>query len=114
MSQKKPTVDELRDAYKDLHDNLRDAFRKATEEKDQNYFLRLKEDVSDILTNLNKAQFESHTPEFQNLSKSVKAVNAKLDTLKGEIDKIIGIVEITAKITSAIEKVITLATKYFA
>ena len=107
------TQQEVHDIFGELYKQLTDAYWSATTIEDKDRISGIKETVFDILTELNKASIRSNTEKFQELISKVNSVNVRLDKLKEDIDKVIHRVEIATRVAKAIDKVITLASKYF-
>lgn len=109
----KPTSQELHAEYQELYNLVRQSFWEAKTIEDKDKLLKLKEQISDILTELNRAGLKSRTPEFAALNRSTNTINANLDTLKKEIDTIVHDVKLASQIVSKIDKVMGLAAKFF-
>jgi hypothetical protein len=103
---------ELRAVFQDLYNSLRAAIWTEASIEAKDKLIKLKEDVSAILTTLNRADIESRTQEFMVLCESIKTVNARLDGLKKEIDGFVHNFQVASQIVAKIDKVIDVASKY--
>ncbi len=108
-----PTDSELRDAYQDLYNQLDEAYWASTTIEAKDSIRGISEVVSDILTEINRADLSSRTEEYVALEKSIKDVNKSIDKLKKEIDKIIKKVKLAGQILNAIDKALDTAGKFF-
>ena len=109
----KPTLQELQSALQNLYILLNQAYWVATTIDAKDKIHGLAEALFEILTDLNKADMSSRTPEYIAIEKQVKTVNDKLDKLKAEIDEIIHVVQTAVQVANAIDKLISIAAKFF-
>jgi len=108
-----PSEQDLNDAYSQLLQDLNVAFNAAGNPDDQADLNDLIDMVTDVITQLNSADFSTRDAAFNALGAQVKAANTKLKTLQTQVDGIIGRISTAATIISDITKVASMAAKVF-
>lgn len=103
---------ELLAVYHDLYNLLCDAIWTEASINAKDAVVKLKEDISTILTTLNRADMKSRTQEFIVPCELIKTVNTRLDGLKKEINEVIHDFQIASQIVAKIDKVTDVASKY--
>lgn len=99
--------------YQVLHNALSNARECCIDGKDAD--LRHKaEQVQDVLTALDRDDICSRTADFEAANVQIAAVNADMQVLKTEIDKVVQDVAVAAKVVSAIDGAASAAGKMFA
>ena len=99
--------------YQTLHDALSKARECCVDGKDAD--LRHKaEKVQDVLTALDQDDLRSRTADFEAAEVQLTAVNADMQVLKAEINKVVEDVVVAAKVVSAIDCAASAAGKMFA
>jgi chromosome segregation ATPase len=102
------------DQYQELHDTLSHA-REVCPNDDLRQSLRQQaERVQDLITAMNQADIESRTGAFEALVTQINSVNDDLGKLRTEIATIGQNIAIAAKVTGAIDSVISTAAKLLA
>ena len=105
--------DSTRAEYQTLHDTLSKAREVCVDGRGSD--LRHRADqVQAVLTALDRDDLRSRTAEFEAVGAQVATVNADLQVLKAEIDKVVQDVAVAAKVVSAIDSAATAAGKMFA
>ena len=111
-TQQQAIQDATRLQYQALHDTLSKARESCID--DQRANLRHKaEQVQAVLTALDQADLQSRTADFEAVAKQVAVVNADMQVLKAEIDKVVQDIAVAAKVVSAIDSAASAAGKMF-
>ncbi len=97
--------EELNDAHDDLPGNRPDLRQAARDRRD---------DVSDILADLDQQDLTTNTAAFAALKCKVDAANEQVRTLQANINKITDCVAIATQIAGVLDKACTAADKLFA
>jgi hypothetical protein len=108
-----PSRQEVHDAFGVLYQQLLNAYWVASTIEDKDRIHGIADSVFDILTQLNREDIQSDTAAFNALAKAVANANARLDRLKQDLDQIIHVVKVATDVTSAIDKALGLAAKFF-
>jgi hypothetical protein len=108
-----PSQQEVHDAYEALYERLSDAYWAASTIQDKDRIRGLEDALYDILTDLNAANLRSRTADYQTCKGLVEATNARLSTLKEDLDKVIHAVKIATQVAGALDKALAIAVKFF-
>ena len=103
----------LADALQDLYETLDKAFWVASTIEAKDMIRGLSEAVFDALTDLNRLDISSRTTDYQPIKTSITRINAKLDTLKSQIDQLVHEMQIAAQVAAAIDTAVSAAAKFF-
>ena len=105
---------ELHDAYSDLYDAINQAYWVASTIEDKDRIHDMAESVYDIISDLNAADIKSRNADYTTLTKSVTAVNARLQLLQTDINSIIHKVDVATQVVNAATKAMSLASQFLA
>ena len=108
-----PPLQDVRDAFQDLYDNLRDAYWAASDIATKDRIYGTEEIVFDTLADLDREYLEQNSAVYKEVKGKIAPVLDKLDQLKADIDKIIRAVDVATQVAGALDKAIALASKYF-
>jgi hypothetical protein len=103
------TLQDIHDAYGELHAALKNAYWAASTIEDKDRIRGLEDVVFDVLTVLNQQDIQSRTEQYRALQSTIKFVNSKLQRLSEDIDHIIHKVDVASSITNAVAKVASIA-----
>lgn len=99
----------LLDAFGALHQNLQQAYWAATSIEAQDRIRGIKDLVYDTLTDLNRADIQSHDDALAQLIKGLAQAKGKIDELQGQIDLIIHNLKLAGEVIEAIKTASTAA-----
>lgn len=105
--------DSTRLKYQVLHNALATARECCVDGKDAD-LRRQAEQVQDVLMALDQDDLRSRTAEFEVVGTQIAEVNAGMQVLKAEINKIVQDVAVAATVVSAIDSAASAAGKMFA
>ena len=100
-------------AYFELHTSLREAYWSTPDEATGDKITGVADACYNILTELNRAKIKKQTAEYNELKDFAEKTNIRLNKVKEDIDQIIHSVSVATKVVDGIEKVLTLAAKFF-
>jgi DNA repair ATPase RecN len=100
-------------ALEQLHDLLDEAYWVATTIEAKDAINGLSQAVFDILTTLHEQAIQANTPQYTALKATVDAVNAKLQTVQGQINDWIHKIDVAGQVVAGIAQAVALAAKVF-
>jgi len=106
-----PTTQDLSNAYSDLLDDLNEAYWAASSIDVKDRLYGMIEAISDIISALDKADFESRDATYASLAAKVTDINKQLAKLQTQIGSMISRINTAAAIVSDVAKALTLAEK---
>ncbi|QNI37556.1 hypothetical protein [Edaphobacter albus] len=92
-------------AYKSLYDALGNAYWKATDIDTKDTIQAARDNIYEILTDLNVAKLEENTEQFSALKQKIDDSNTTLSGIKDKIDDITKDLSTAASVVAAIAKV---------
>ncbi len=104
---------QLRGAYEALDEQLGKAYWAASTVETKDRIYGIEEIVYDLLMRLYREQLDSNSPAYIQARQQVQTANEKLDELKQDIDSMIHAFNVAADVAAAIDKAVSLGTKYF-
>ena len=97
-----PDWDTLTEAFQNLHDQLQQAYWKATSVEAKDQITDLTHDVSSVLTSLYQGELADNTQQYKRLSAQIKSVNKDLGDFQKQINNLVNDVNIATQVVSAI------------
>ena len=97
-----PDWDTLTEAFQNLHDQLQQAYWKATSGGAKDQITDMTHDVSSVLTSLYQGELADNTQQYKRLSAQIKSVNKDLGDFQKQINNLVNDVNIATQVVSAI------------
>ncbi len=102
----------MQKAWQGLHDELTKAYWEPESADAKDSIQAFSEEVYEILTELNRAEFTAKSPELRRGSAELKRSVGKIESSRKEIDKAIKTVKTAAKIADALDKALDASAKF--
>ena len=106
------SVPKMQKLWQELHDELTKAYWEAESADAKDSIQALSEEVYEILTELNRAEFTAKSPELRKGSARLKKSVGKIESTRKDIDKAVKTVKTAAKIADALDKALDASAKF--